>query len=78
MVEHTSLQISLKKSLGFVLARKMKWTVLWLEQIFCLRWDPNITFIYWYVQVGAFVESFHVVIGCVVRDEHYCAQDEGR
>lgn len=61
VVGHTSSQISLKKSLGFVWARKMKWTVLWLEQIFCLRWDPNTTFIYWYVQFGAFVKSCHIL-----------------
>ncbi|XP_050153386.1 pantothenate kinase 2-like isoform X3 [Malus sylvestris] len=32
-----STQIFLKKSLGFLLTRQMKWTVLWPEQIFCLR-----------------------------------------
>ncbi|RXH93316.1 hypothetical protein DVH24_013892 [Malus domestica] len=32
-------------NLGFLLTRQMKWTVLWPEQIFCLRWDPNTTYI---------------------------------
>ncbi|XP_050153379.1 pantothenate kinase 1-like isoform X1 [Malus sylvestris] len=40
-----STQIFLKKSLGFLLTRQMKWTVLWPEQIFCLRWDPKTTYI---------------------------------
>ena len=32
---HTSLQIFLKKDLELALIKKMRWIVLWLEQIFC-------------------------------------------
>ncbi|XP_016651699.1 PREDICTED: uncharacterized protein LOC103340593 isoform X2 [Prunus mume] len=39
---HTSTRISLRKSLRFVLTRKMKWTILWLDQIFCLRRKRNV------------------------------------
>ncbi|XP_008368485.2 uncharacterized protein [Malus domestica] len=45
VVGHSITQIFLKKSLGFLLTRQMKWTVLWPEQIFRLRWDPNTTYI---------------------------------
>lgn len=38
VVGHTSLLISSRKGLALVWTKKMRWIVLWQEQIFCLRW----------------------------------------